>query len=67
MRKPTHAGEGGLHEVRIALAMLRQARDLLKSTNHPRALEKVRRAITSTAGAIRHHENRPARERRIAA
>ena len=55
-----------IREVYNALGYLRAARECLKATDHPRATDKVRRAITSTEGALRHHMNREASERRQA-
>ena len=45
-----------------AIHLLRWARDLLKKSNHPRAVAKVRLAITSAEGAKRHAECRAVRE-----
>lgn len=47
---------------RYALGLLRQARDLLDGA--PRAQKRVRLALTSTDGAVRHAESQAAGERR---
>lgn len=54
--KPATAEQ--VRDVGIALAHLRAARDLLQSSDSPLALERVRLAITSTEGALRHIEGR---------
>ena len=43
---------------KIALAKLQEARDLLKIAGAPRAMERVRLAITSAGGAVRHAEGK---------
>lgn len=45
-------------EVRKAVQLLRAARDELKRADCPVSLAKVRRAIKSTEGALRHAERR---------
>ncbi len=47
-----------IHRIEQALASLRDVRDLLVQTDHPRAANKVRKAISSTQGALRHERNR---------
>lgn len=47
---------------RIALAKLQEARDLLKIAGAPRAMERVRLAITSAGGAVRHAEGKAIRK-----
>lgn len=46
---------------RAALELLRNARDLLAEAGATRAADRVRLAITSTGGAIRHAEGKAAR------
>jgi hypothetical protein len=46
---------------RAALELLRNARDLLAEAGAMRAADKVRLAITSTGGAIRHAEGKAIR------
>jgi len=43
-----------LQDVRLAIAMLKQARALLKASDCPQSLKKVRSAIKSAEGAYRH-------------
>jgi hypothetical protein len=45
-------------KVAFAGDMLAAARELLKQTNHPRAVERVRLALTSCQGAERHERSR---------
>jgi hypothetical protein len=51
--------------VELALQHLRSARDLLATTDSPRALDRVRGAIKSCEGAKRHASNREFRERKL--
>lgn len=55
-----------LDAVREAIQHLRQARELLKVAGATRATDKVRAALSSAAGAERHAELAPYRERRQA-
>jgi hypothetical protein len=57
-RKLRPAGRWTDVEVRMALARLREARDLLKSADCPQTLARVRKAITSAEGALRHATRR---------
>ena len=50
--------------IRMAIAHLRIARDLLKEAGAPRTTERVRLALTSAGGALRHAELAPIREQR---
>ena len=50
--------------VNAALGHLRQARDLLRSAEAPKALERVQLAISSAKGAKRHADNRDDRDDR---
>ena len=43
---------------RRAVALLREARDLLVHAGSPRAADRVRLALTSAGGAVRHVERR---------
>lgn len=52
--------------IREAIRLLRSARDLLKQAGAPRATDKVRKALTSTGGALRHAEVANFREERQA-
>jgi hypothetical protein len=45
------------YQIERALEKLRQARDMLKANGAPRAADKVRRAMKSTEGAIRHADH----------
>lgn len=47
---------------KIALAKLQEARDLLKIAGAPRAMERVRLAITSVGGAVRHARGKAVRK-----
>lgn len=49
-----------VHRVRRSLHLLRDARDELAEVGASRALQRVRAAITSTEGALRHVERRAA-------
>lgn len=54
--KPATAQD--VKDVEIAFAHLRRARDLLARARAVRALEKVRDALSSTEGAVRHAQHR---------
>lgn len=56
--------ETATQRVQLAIYHLRQARGLLKEAKAPKATAKVRAAITSTEGALRHAENAPYRAAR---
>ncbi len=58
--------ETARQRVELAIYHLRQARELLKEADAPKATTKVRLAITSTVGALRHAENAPYRAARRA-
>ena len=59
--------ETAIQRVQLAIYHLRQARELLKEAKAPKATAKVRLALTSTGGALRHAENEPYRAaRRVA-
>lgn len=49
---------------RQALGYLRKARQCLKLAGAPHALERVKLAISSTEGAVRHADLEPYREKR---
>lgn len=51
-------------DVADALALLIAARDKLARANAPQALKRVRLAITSTGGALRHARSRAGRTAR---
>ena len=51
-------------EIRQAIDHLRAARDLLKSAGAPRTVHRVRLALSSAGGALRHAELAPIREER---
>lgn len=55
---PASADQAGA--VRDALQLLRDARDKLTAAEAPQALAKVRAAISSTEGALRHVGRRAA-------
>lgn len=59
-RKLSPASPGDQAAVERALQLLRDARILLASANAPRSAERVRLAITSTGGALRHVRRRRA-------
>jgi hypothetical protein len=52
------ADRNQVQAARLAMVKLREARDLLKDARCPLAVDKVRLAIASTGGAIRHVEAR---------
>ena len=58
MRRLKPASVTDVDDVREALQYLRMARDFLKSAGCPNALDRVRLAITSAGGALRHAERR---------
>ncbi len=45
-------------QAKLALAHLQLARDLLKAADCPQTLARVRKAITSCGGALRHVDHR---------
>jgi hypothetical protein len=47
-----------VQDVQTALQCLRRARDLLRNVGAERSLARVRLAITSTGGALRHIQHR---------
>lgn len=49
---------GDVTKTRLALLHLRSARELLAEVGAPKALERVRLAIASAEGAVRHAERR---------
>ena len=53
-------------QIRQAIDHLRSARDLLKSAGAPKTVHRVRLAISSAGGALRHAELAPIREERQA-
>lgn len=53
-----------VEHVRVALRALRTARSALKRADAPRTLERVRKAIKSCEGALRHAELAPIRDER---
>lgn len=53
--------------LRLARAMLRDARDLIKEAGADRTLKRVRGTLTSIGGAIRHADLEPHRRARQAA
>lgn len=55
-----HGDESTVRLVESALTDLRNARDKLAKANASNAVEKVRAAITSTTGAVRHANRRAA-------
>src|SRR5208282_1427617 len=46
--------EARYHSIQVAIGLLHEARDRLKEAKAPRATEKVRRALKSAEGALRH-------------
>lgn len=48
------ADETQVSAAEMAVVRLREARDLLRHSDSPRALAKVRSALASTEGAVRH-------------
>ncbi len=60
--KRTHATKAAL--VRSAIIHLREARDLLKQAGAKKTTARVRLALTSAGGALRHAELAPIREER---
>jgi hypothetical protein len=54
-----------VEDVRKALDCLRRARDLLKRANAKQSAKRVRLAITSAAGALRHVNRRREYARKI--
>lgn len=59
--KPADQHRLDARRVRRALDLLRLARELLKDAKAPKATAKVRLAIKSTEGALRHAELAPYR------
>jgi len=55
-------GDGDVERIEKAYALLGRARDLLKTADCPKTLHRVRLALTSAGGALRH-----VRHRRMAA
>jgi len=53
--------EGDVDRVRRGLQHLGKARELFKRADCPRALARVRRALYSAEGALRHVQHRRAR------
>jgi hypothetical protein len=53
---PMHVGN-----VKQAIECLRSARDLLKVANCPHTVKRIRLALTSAGGALRHVEHRERR------
>ena len=51
-------------EVRAAIEHLRAARDHLRAAGSTKTLRRVRLALTSAGGALRHAELAPIREQR---
>lgn len=56
-----NARAGAAENCRRAVELLREARDLLVQAGAAKAANKVRLAITSTGGAIRHAEGKAIR------
>jgi len=57
-RSLEHATSSDVRRVQAALDHLRKARNLLREAGCPRATERVRAALSSTAGALTHMERR---------
>lgn len=55
------ADDATVAAARLALERLREARNLLELAGAPRAADRVRLAITSAGGAVRHAESRRGR------
>lgn len=55
-----HASHATVTHAMRALALLKQAREELAKADAPQALARVRAAITSTDGAVRHAQRRAA-------
>lgn len=59
MRAPIKpATEQDVKDIEFAFGHLRRARELLARADAPRALERVRDALSSTEGALRHVRHR---------
>lgn len=58
MAKIRPATLGQLTDVRITVELLKQSRANLKYANCPKTLERVRLALSSAKGALRHIEHR---------
>lgn len=63
-RKLRPADQASVYCVNIAAKLLRDALEMLKVADCPRAAEKVRRALKSTDGARRHANRRLAADGR---
>lgn len=50
-----------LNKLRVAEALIRTVRDLVKDAGAPRTLDRVRKTITSLGGAVRHAEGMASR------
>ena len=49
-------------KARIALAHLRAARDIFKAIDNQRTVDRIRAAISSAKGAVRHNDSKEVRD-----
>ncbi len=56
------AGDYAVASIELAIGHLRIARDRLREAGAPRAITRVRLALTSAEGALRHAKTRQFRE-----